>query len=182
LVCDVSVGGGVLISVKNRGFTLIELIIVIVLVGILSIIAFPHFFNLSSDARVKVITQIKVSVKAANDLLYLKSFMSSYSVRPVSGRPDLIDIDMDHDGDFDVFGANKVDVRLKYHYIDNTDIIKRIDISDDFLLKEEGIDFTYIGYDLDSNGQVKNDNCYFKYTQAQSESVPAAYLVVSSGC
>jgi len=169
-------------QLNNKGFTLVELIIVIVLLGILSATAFPHFINLSSDARIKVITQIKASVKTANDLLYLKSFMSSYSTRAVPGRPDLIDIDMDHDGDFDVFGANKVDVRLKYHYIDNTDIIKRINISDDFLLKEEGIDFTYIGYDLDNNGQVKNDNCYFKYTQAQSESVPAAYLVISSSC
>ncbi|MBL4910241.1 MAG: type II secretion system protein [Alteromonadaceae bacterium] len=169
-------------SQKNQGFTLVELIVVIVLLGILSATAFPHFINLSSDARIKVITQIKVSVKTANDLLYLKSFMPSYSVQPVLNRPDLIDIDMDHDGNFDVIGANKVDIRLKYHYIDNTDIIKRIDISDDFLLKEEGIDFTYLGYDLDNNGQVKNDNCYFKYTQAQSEAVPAAYVVISSGC
>jgi len=167
---------------NNKGFTLVELIIVIVLLGILSATAFPHFINLSSDARIKVITQIKASVKAANDLLYLKSFMSSYSVRPVPGRTDLIDIDMNNDGNFDVFGADKVDVRLKYHYIDNTDIIKRINISTDFLLKEEGIDFTYIGYDLDKNGTPKNDNCYFKYTQAQSETIPAAYTVVNSGC
>ncbi len=167
---------------KNQGFTLIELIIVLVIIGILSVTALPHFINLSSEARIKVITQIKTSVKAANDLLYLKSFMSSYSIRPVLNRPDLIDIDMDHDGDFEVFSSDNIDVRLKYHYIDNTDIIKRIDLSNDFLLEEEGIDFTYIGYDLNNDGQVKDDNCYFKYTQAQSETVPAAYLVVISGC
>ncbi len=130
----------------------------------------------------QVITQLKVSVKVANDLLFLKSHMPSYLTQPVPGRADLIDIDMDHDGSFDVFGANSVDVRLKWRYIDNTDILKRIDISDEFSSEEEGIDYTYIGYDLNNDGQVRSDNCYFKYTQAQSDSVPAAYEIVTTGC
>ncbi|MGL1956246.1 MAG: type II secretion system GspH family protein [Colwellia sp.] len=166
----------------NKGFTLIELVVVIVILSILAVTALPKYINLSSDAKIQVITQIKVSAKAANDLLFLKSHMPSYSTRPVTGRDDLLDIDMNKDGNFDVFGPNSVDVRLKWRYIDNTDILKRIDISADFVSQEEGIDFTYIGYDLNSNNQVKDDNCYFKYTQAQSETVAAAYEVISTGC
>lgn len=167
---------------NNKGFTLIELVIVIVILGILAATAAPKFLNLSSDAKIKVLGQIRVSVKTANDMLFLKSHMPGYSSQPVTGRPDLIDIDMDKDGDFEVFGANSVDVRLKWRYMDNTDIVKRIDISDEFDTQEEGIDFTYIGYDANSNGQVKDDNCYFQYTQAQSDTVPAAYDIITSGC
>ena len=36
---------------KNQGFTLIELIIVIVILGILSVVAAPRFIDFTSDAR-----------------------------------------------------------------------------------------------------------------------------------
>ena len=165
-----------------KGFTLIELVVVIVILGILSVVALPRFINLSADARVSTLVQVKASVKGANSLLFLKSHMPSYSTQAVPGRPDLLDIDMDHDGDFEVFSSENIDVRLKYRNLDNTDIIKRIDISDEFSVEEEGIDFTYIGYDLNANGAVKDDACYFKYTQAQSSSIAANYEIVSSGC
>jgi prepilin-type N-terminal cleavage/methylation domain-containing protein len=167
---------------KNHGFTLIELVVVIVILGILAASALPKFIDLSKDSREAALTQIRVSVKAANDLLFLKSHMPSYATRAVPGRPDLLDIDLNNDGNFDVFGANSIDVRLKERYLDNTDIIKRINISDDFTVEEEGINFTYIGYDFNNDGNVKADNCYFKYTQAQSPTVAAAYEIVSNGC
>lgn len=167
---------------KTKGFTLIELVVVIVILGILSVTALPRFINLSADARVSTLHQVQASVKAANDLLFLKSHMPSYSTREVSGRPDLLDIDMDHDGDFEVFASNNADVRLKERNLDNTDIIKRIEISEEFVVEEEGVDYTYIGYDLNADGAVKSDACYFKYTQAQSSTVPADYEIISSGC
>lgn len=163
-----------------KGFTLIELVTVIVILGILAAVAAPKFISVASEARVNVLSQIRTSVKVANDFLHLKSNMTSYSVRPVPNRNDLIDIDMDNNGTFDVFG--NIDVRLKWGYIDNTDILKRIDISDDFLSQEEGIDFTYVGYDMNANGLVKDDQCYFAYKQAQNATTPPEYTIVSNGC
>ncbi|BFN31164.1 hypothetical protein VHTUMSATKI_13590 [Vibrio harveyi] len=36
---------------RNKGFTLIEMVVVIVLLGILAVTAAPRFLNLQDDAR-----------------------------------------------------------------------------------------------------------------------------------
>jgi MSHA pilin protein MshA len=58
---------------KQVGFTLIELIIVIVLLGILAITAVPKFIDISSDAHRATMKQLEGSLKEASKLVYLKS-------------------------------------------------------------------------------------------------------------
>lgn len=59
---------------KNaKGFTLIELVVVIVILGILSVTAAPRFLNLQNDAKKSVMQGARASLQFVVDSVYYKS-------------------------------------------------------------------------------------------------------------
>ena len=160
---------------RSGGFTLIELIVVIIIIGILAAIASPKFINLSADARQATLNQLQGTVKSTNLLVRAKAQMPNFLVQAVAGRSDIVDVDVDGDG--------TVDTRLKFGYLDNTDVIQRLDIDQQALQTlEQGQDQLFIGYDLNDDGDVSDDNCYFLYTQAASDGATPNYAIKDSGC
>lgn len=61
---------------NQKGFTLIELIIVIVVLGILAVTAAPQFINIGSDARVSTLQKIQASMITASDFVYAKALIA----------------------------------------------------------------------------------------------------------
>ncbi len=58
---------------KQGGFTLIELVVVIIILGILAVTAAPKFMNLQSDARSSTLEGLKGALQGANTLVYSKA-------------------------------------------------------------------------------------------------------------
>lgn len=57
----------------SNGFTLIELIIVIVILGVLAAAAAPRFLDLSTDARVASVKALEGAMRTATDLVGIQA-------------------------------------------------------------------------------------------------------------
>jgi MSHA pilin protein MshA len=153
---------------NNKGFTLIELVIVIIILGILAATAVPKFINIQDDAKTSVLRGIEASILSSIDISYSKLAIDGLE-REVS-----------------LAGNSKVnawcdDCDFKYGY--PTDfgfqtwikIIEGITPSD-FIPPDSDGNILVMGYSGTStvfttasnyrDGSLQSDNCYVEYIAA----------------
>ena len=61
---------------KQQGFTIIELVVVIVILGILAAVAAPKFLNLQGDARKTVIQGVEGALRGASSIIHAKALIT----------------------------------------------------------------------------------------------------------
>jgi len=96
---------------KQNGFTLIELVIVIIVLGILAATAVPKFINLQDDARASVVKGAEGAINSAANIVYSKAAIegvenlasaSAAGITVVNGYPSASDLEsvVDFSDDF----------------------------------------------------------------------------------
>lgn len=75
---------------KQAGFTLIELVIVIIILGILAVTAAPKFLNLQDDAKAAAAQGVQAAVSSSAQLVYSKAALEGIE-RQASGSIDSSD-------------------------------------------------------------------------------------------
>ncbi|WP_298439244.1 prepilin-type N-terminal cleavage/methylation domain-containing protein [uncultured Ferrimonas sp.] len=112
----------------QRGFTLIELVVVIVILGILAAVAAPKFINLNSDARIATLQGVAGTLKSSADMVKLK--LISNGNKPT-----------EHIKNFPVAGNLAVTTWGGYPHVGRPggepDIIDIIELSDQFITDRE---------------------------------------------
>ncbi|WP_415912836.1 Tfp pilus assembly protein FimT/FimU [Neptuniibacter sp. QD37_11] len=142
------------------GFTIIELIVVIALLGILSAVALPRFMNLTTDARISVLEGVSGSVNEAASLVYSKALIkgvqsSSTNTTDVVVEGTVIDLH---------WGYPRANVTAAGH----GDITAAIKLSDGQLsTTSPAADKVRIGFDNADGG------CYLEYTEPDATSATA---------
>ncbi|MDM7859540.1 prepilin-type N-terminal cleavage/methylation domain-containing protein [Alteromonas sp. ASW11-36] len=149
---------------NNKGFTLIELIIVIVLLGILATIAAPRFIDVSRDAKIAALQGIEAQFVTTIDLVRAKARIEG--LRPAAANPGgsqqtayVIDFG---------FGSTEVDWRnlcpeARAESGDQLGMLDFINVSSDDITSRITNQYALIGYDVPSSGTPTNQGCYILY-------------------
>ncbi|MEH0372941.1 type II secretion system protein [Vibrio mimicus] len=157
---------------RQGGFTLIELVVVIVILGILAVTAAPRFLNLQNDARQASLQGLKGAIDGASGIVYGKSAVSGKDTKPTESV----------DGISIVYGypaATSAGIGAAVTGLSNdwTGLSDAATTPPSFVI-------TFKDTTLDTAAKILATNCYVKYEQATSSAAgsESKTSTESSGC
>lgn len=158
--------------VKNKGFTLIELVVVIVILGILAAVAAPRFVNLQSEAQTAALQGLKGALESAISTTHAKLLVKGVDKQILNSgtTPKVEDI---------ITGCAGCTFGFGYPAPDNKTLSVLVDgiglsFEDDFVVTtftDNGSDnysaeITVADNVDSSTNKLLNNFCYVKYTMS----------------
>ncbi|KTD05583.1 type II secretion system protein [Fluoribacter gormanii] len=139
---------------KQKGFTLIELVVVMVILGILAAYAIPKFYDFSSQANIADLNGLAGALNSAN--------VTAHGAALATGQTGAT-------GSITMEGAT---VGLVFGYPSAAGIVNAMNVSSAFAVSTSGTSTTY----------TLKTNCTVVYTQATSATTPPTVAVNTGGC
>ncbi|MCC5855989.1 MAG: prepilin-type N-terminal cleavage/methylation domain-containing protein [Idiomarina sp.] len=159
---------------KQKGFTLIELIIVIVILGILAVTAAPRFFDFGGDARAATVEGLKGAVDGTTQVVYARAAINNQlgATGTLDSADDLV---------YGYPAATQDDLFsfLNVSTVDWGTVVASADVGlvlleDDLVIFPSG---TPVTADINPDTQ-----CYVIYRAAADENTPPVVLAVTDDC
>lgn len=159
-------------STRKSGFTLIEMVVVIIVLGILSIIALPKFIDLKTDSKIATLDGIAAAMKSGLDLVHGKAVIEGEAKGPGNIEHAGVTIPL-YNGYPAVDGTDSFDelnrqVRawLDIDSVSLTTIQLDPDAAPFFIDKSTANNHIYIFFSEDLNDKSVNFNCHIRYENA----------------
>ena len=150
---------------RQGGFTLIELVVVIVILGILAVTAAPKFLNLQGDARKSSLQGLKGAMSGASGIVYGKA--------AIEGKENLNNnTKLDDDTEI-VFGYPAATSAGLGTVV--------LGLNDDWDVVYDGATAGTATATVNFDGSTATD-CQVIYTEAVSSSAVSTIVVNSDGC
>lgn len=145
---------------KVRGFTLIEMVVVIVILGILSVTAYPKFMSLQSDSRKATLQAMKGAINSANGMVY--------------GKATLAGVENQKEARLPLYAGDTKPLSVKYGYPAwSSDSMKRLVTLDD----DEWTTYTLL--DLGGNEYRIGLKGYYRDAFPQESDIRQCFIGVS---
>jgi MSHA pilin protein MshA len=151
-----------MIDNKQRGFTLIELVVVIVILGILAAFAVPRFMGLETQARIASVNALEGSLRSAATM--------AHGVALATGNPATINVE------------GQV-ITMTFGYPNRATIANTLAAGTVVTTGAAGrFAYTAGNGQFRLNGATTPANCQVTYTAPTAVNLPPTLVTVTTGC